>query len=757
MTKSTPTCFQLPTPVEALARRIPALVRTGLALLGFLGFVATDAFSVTTEPTAIPKTYDVVVFGATPAGIMASVAAAQQGESVILLEPSYIVGGMLSGGLTKTDIGNRATVGGLSLEFFSRVERYYRDKYGAGSEPHKATNHGLFFEPHVADLVFSALLSEAGVTVLRKQQIVSAEVDTNRIVSMQTRHYETGEERVFTGRVFIDSTYEGDLLAAAHVPYRVGREAREEYGESLAGLTDGPAMYRGKGDHRVQAYNFRSTLTTRDDIRVPIAKPKYYSPEQHRHFIETVKKHNFRTFEDLFHDAPLWGPVNGKSDPNKADFTGVNYNYPEADYAMRAEIAARVRDHWLSMWWLLQNDPALPDEFKASARRWGLPKDEFVESGHVSPQIYVREARRLLGRYMLTQRDLERTRHKPDTIAQGSYNIDSHDVALFLSPEGLVKDGYLISSVDPYEIPYRSITPFAPGNLLVTCAVSATHIAYGSLRMEPVFMMIGQAAGFAAHLAHHDGQAVQEISVPKLQTLLRTAGIPLQSPYRPVVELVAPTGPVAPGQPVRFAARDLDARSPLKYYWNFDGSGETQSTERSPEFTFPVAKTVTVSLKAVDEKGNHSLVEQQTLAIGEGGDTDPGVKAMQAELTGRWDRGSARSVENRRRVNYLDMNAGKGEKRAVFSTVIPRTGTYRVAFAFQDGPERATAVPVTVTHAGGETRVSVNQRQRGTVFVFCPLGDFQFRAGETARVTVSNEGTSGHVSIDEMRWIWLGP
>ncbi|WP_438479289.1 FAD-dependent oxidoreductase [Oleiharenicola lentus] len=736
----------------------PRFLRAGLILLlaGFAS-LANVTLSAANQSAASANNYDVVVFGATPAGIMASVAAAQRGESVILLEPSYIVGGMLSGGLTKTDIGNRATVGGLSLEFFSRVERYYRDKYGPDSEQLKATHRGLFFEPHVADLVFSALLKEAGVTVLRKQQIVSAEVKANRLVSMQTRHYETDEARVFTGKVFIDSTYEGDLMAAAHVPYRVGREAREEYNESLAGLTEGPAMYRGKGDHRVQAYNFRSTLTTRDDIRVPIAKPKYYTPEQHRHFIESVKKHNFHTFEDLFHDAPLWGPVNGKSDPNKADFTGVNYNYPEADYAMRAEIAARVRDHWLSMWWLLQNDPELPEDFKASARRWGLPKDEFVESGHVSPQIYVREARRLLGRHMLTQRDLELSRHKPDTIAQGSYNIDSHDVALFLMPEGLVKDGYLISSVDAYEIPYRSITPFAPNNLLVTCAVSATHIAYGSLRMEPVFMMIGQAAGFAAHLAHRQQQSVQEISISQLQGLLKEAGIPLQSPYRPVVEMVTPAGPLTPGQSVRFSAKDLDARSPLKYYWNFDGSGETQSNERSPEYTFPAAKTVTVSLKAVDEKGNHSLVEQQTLTIGDGGDTDFGVKAMQAELTGRWDRGSTRSVENRRRVNYIDMNAGKGEKRAVFSTVIPRAGRYRVAFAFQDGPERAAAVPVTVTHADGDTKISVNQRQRDTVFVFRPLGDFKFRAGETARVTVSNEGTTGQVSIDEVRWIWLGP
>lgn len=724
--------------------------------------LSTLAIGLACSPTTAAAqnaatSYDVVVFGATPAGIMASVAAARRGESVVLLEPSYLVGGMMSGGLTKTDIGNRATVGGLSLEFFSRVETHYRDKYGPDSSQLKETRGGLFFEPHVADLVFSQLLDESRVTVLRKQQLVSADFAGNSLSSLRTRHYETGAESEFRGRIFIDATYEGDLLAAAHVPYRVGREARAEYGESLAGLTEGPTMYRGKGDHRVQAYNFRSTLTTRDDIRVPISKPKHYTPGPHRHFIETVKKHGFRTFEDLFHDAPLWGPVNGKSDPNKADYTGANYNYPEADYAMRAVIVDRVRDHWLSLWWMLQNDPELPEEFKISARRWGLPKDEFVESGHVSPQIYVREARRLLGRHMLTQRDLERDRHKPDTIALGSYNIDSHDVAVFRTPEGLVKDGYLISSVDPYEIPYRSITPFAPGNLLVTCAVSATHIAYGSLRMEPVFMMIGQAAGFAAHLARRQDQPVQDVSISQLQALLTGAGIPLEAPFRPVVEIVPPAGPIEPGVPVRFEARPIHVRSPLTYHWNFDGTGATQRTGPVAEFVFPVAKKVTVSLKAVDSDGHHSLVEQYSFELGENAPADIGLTVQQAELTGRWDRGSTRSVENRGRVNYHDMNAGKGEKRAVFAATLPRSGKYAVALAFQDGPGRATAVPVTIQHADGESRVTINQRDRGTVFAFRPLGEFTFRAGDTARVIVSNEGTTGYVSVDEVRWIWLGP
>jgi hypothetical protein len=788
-------------------------------------------------PTPSETRCDVAVFGATPAGIMAAVAAARSGENVILLEPGYLVGGMMSGGLTKTDIGRRETVGGLSFEFFARVKKYYDETYGPDSTQAKECKNGLFFEPSVADRIFSDMLREAGVTVRRKERLVPLATTTgkNRIRSITTTHYETGAETTVRARVFIDATYEGDLMASAHVPYRVGREARVEYNESLAGRTHEPARYRGAGDHRVQSYNIRSTLTNRDDIRVPVPKPRAYTPGPHRHFIDYVNKHDIRTFEELFHDAPLWGPVNGKSDPNKADYPGANYAYAEADYEMRALIVERVRDYWASMWWMLQNDPALPDGFKQSARNWGLPKDEFVESGNITPQLYVREARRMLGRHLLTQNDLERDRWKPDTICMGSYNIDSHDVSFVQTPGGLTKEGFLISGVDAYEIPYRSITPIAPDNLLVTCAVSATHIAYGSLRMEPVFMMIGQAAGLAAHLALHgiaekgagvppatlaDGTAapgsagfpaggrrsappspvgkkddgrrtmdhgrfgrarplrgagvppvdaataaatpaapipVQAISIPRLQAVLTAAGIPLKAPFRPVVAIVGPAGGQAvAGQPVQFAARGVHVRAPLQYYWNFDGSGEVQSTDPAPVFTFTTPKRHTISLKAVDADGTHTLVEQQTIVVGADADPDAGVTVENAKLTGRWDRGSARTMEGRGRVNHHAMDIDKNPKTATFTATLPRTGRYRVAFAFEQGPDCATALPVKITHAAGADTVLVNERERGTPFAFRPLGEFRFEAGAPAEVFITTEGVKGRVTIDEVRWLWLG-
>jgi hypothetical protein len=700
---------------------------------------------------------DLVVYGATPGGIMAAVAAARAGEHVIVLEPSYIVGGMMSGGLTKTDIGNRSTVGGLSFEFFQRVKAYYEKTYGPDSPQARDCHEGLFFEPHVADLVFSSLLADAGVEVRRKQRLLSAQIERGRITQVIVKDLASGAESPVAGAMFIDATYEGDLLAAAGVPYRVGREGRAEYGESLAGMNEGPAEWRGLGDHRVQSYNIRSTLTNREDVRVPVPKPRYYVPGPHRHFIEYVKQHDIHTFEDLFRDWVLWGGINGKFDPNKADYVGANYGYPEADPAARTAIGERVRDYWLSMWWMLQNDPELPEDFKASARRWGLPKDEFVESGNVTPQLYVREARRMLGRYLVTQRDLEYERHKPDAICLGSYNIDSHDVQTFLTSAGPTKEGYIISSVDPWEIPYRSITPVSPGNLLVVCAVSATHIAYGSLRMEPVFMMVGQVAGNAAQLARRGNTTVQAISIPALQALISAAGIPLRAPYRPAVEVIAPRLPIVPGAPVKFAARVIAGREPLKYFWNFDGSGEVQSTEAAPTFVFPLPKSYEVSLKAVDADGTPSLVSQTTIEMEGAKAADRSVLLKDATLEGRWDRGATPTVQNRRRVNYHDMNDAKGRKRAIFATTIPITGRYRVAFAFQGGADRASNVPVTITHRDGEAHVTVDQRTGADPFAFMPLGEFHFTAGAEAKVIVSNAGTDGFVSIDEVRWLWLGP
>ena len=700
---------------------------------------------------------DVFVYGGTPGGIAAAISAARLGNKVTLADPGYFVGGMMAGGLTKTDLGNRSTIGGVSAEFFDRIYAYYKKTYGENSKQAEQTKKGAFFEPKIAALIFGQMLDEAGVKVLLKYRLEKATMAKLRIDSVDL--VSTGKEAPLTIKAaeFIDATYEGDLLAAAEVPYRVGREAAAEYNESLAGMTSGPEMYRGKGDHRVQAYNIRSTITNRADILVPFPKPKNYDPAPHKHFVDTVKKFKLKTFEDLFHDAPLWGEVNGKLDPNKGDDVGVNYNYSEGSPEERARILQTVQDYWLSLWYMLANDPELPEDFRKSVQKWGLPADEFVESGHVTPQIYVRVARRMLGRYMLTQNDVMDERFKPDAICLGSYNIDSHDVQDMITDKGRISEGYIIQSTDPYEIPYRAITPFAPENLLSVCAVSATHIAYGTLRMEPVFMMIGQAAGTAAALAKRDNEPVQNIAVDELQGMLRKAGITLQAPFRPKVEIEVKTPPpYSPGQEIAFEAKVVRSKAPVEdFAWNFDGSGEVQATGPTATYRFDAAKPYTVSLNAKDKDGYQALLATKDITTGDA-TSDVEVTFAKAKPVGRWDRAGSGSVAYRFRVPYHDMDADKGAKSVTFETNLPADGTYKVAMAFSEDSNRATNVPVTVESAEGNKTVTINQKITDKPFAFVPLGEFNFKKGQPARVVVSNAGTKGFVAVDAIRWIPTG-
>jgi hypothetical protein len=707
--------------------------------------------------TVCPAQTDLLVYGGTPAGVSAAVSAARQGRSVVLVEPLYYVGGMMSGGLTKTDIGDRATIGGVSKEFFDRVLQHYQKTFGPESEQVKTSKDGAFFEPKVAGEIFRTMLDEAGVKVMLKHELVSASINGGAVSSVVLK---TGDSTsTHEAKVFIDATYEGDLLAAAGVPYRVGREASAEFGESLAGMTEGPEEYLGTGDHRVQSYNMRSTLTNRADILVPVPKPDEYMPEAHRGFIDAVNRNGYKTFEELFHDAPLWGGVNGKFDPNKADAVGMNYGYVEADPEGRRRIVKRLRDYWLSLWYMLQNDPDLPEEFRASAKKWGLPKDEFVESGHVSPQPYIRVGRRMMGRYFLTQNDVMDDRYKEDAICLGSYNIDSHEIQRMLTDKGWAKEGFIIEKIDPYEIPYRSITPYAPKNLLVTCAVSASHIAYGTLRMEPVFMMIGQAAGEAADLSLKHKKPVQQIPVPELQKRLSDVGIALKAPFRPKVELVIKTQPpYQPGQVIEFEAKVARSRGAVKdFQWNFDGSGEVQGREATATFRFPVSKKYHLTLSATDADGLKSLPVTAVIQIGDNQAEDPEVYFTEAKVTGRWNRAATGLVGYRFRTPYHDMNAGKGEKSAVFETSLPEDGVYRVAIAYPHDANRSPNVPVTIDSAEGTKEIILNQKKKASDLAFAPVGEFRFTKGKPARVTISNKGTTGFVTADSVRWVRVGP
>lgn len=710
---------------------------------------------------AVNRDYDIIVFGATSAGVTAAVSAARAGEKVLLLESGYLIGGMMTGGLTKTDIGKRETIGGLSQEFFDRMREYNKKAYGADSEQAKAVSAALIFEPKTAGIVFMQMLTEAGVTVRTHEQLVKSYVSENKIQKITTCDYRTGERFSYAAPVFVDGTYEGDLMAASGVLYRVGREARAEYNESLAGITKGPAEFLGKSDHRLQSYNIRGTLTNRDDIRVAIPKPVNYDPEPFEYFVRVVREHDIKEFTVLFDDYQRWGMINGKCDPNKADMLDINMAYPESDYEGRARIVKRVQDHWLSLWWMLQNDSRLSEEFKQSARKWGLPSDEYLESGHVTPQLYIRVARRMMGRYFLTQRDCEYDRFKPDAICMGSYNMDCHSTQYIWTDEGRVEEGHFNQSTDPYEIPYRSITPYGVKNLLVVAAISASNVAYSSLRMEPVFMMLGEGGGAAAHLARSGKTSVQDVSVEKLQAALKKSGIPLSAPYRPVASIRVKTPPpYAPGQTIELEAVEDVARFPLtKLSWCFDGSGAVQAAGKTARWTIPAEGAYKIALIAQDAKNNTALPVY--LDVQSGASAKPAaieVHYEAAKLKGRWKRTRGTDIEYRQRVGLVDEAEGDGSCTARFATKLPAGGRYVVAVAWPIGGNRATSVPVTITHAGGEAKLTVNQRARKAgPFTFVQLGEFEFDASKEAAVTISNAGAKGYVAIDAVRFIPVPP
>ncbi len=746
-------------------KKYPSSFPLALACLALVvGLAPTVGRAADAAPSQLEA--DIIVFGGTPAGIMSAVAAGRNGAKVVVIEPSYLIGGLMSGGLHKTDIGKRETIGGLSAEFFKRVMEFYTKTYGATSPQVIAldytqdpkTRSGYYFEPKIALQIFREMLAEAGVTVRTKEQLQSVDATAGQIRSLVTRHYETGAETRYTGKIFVDGSYEGDLMAQAGVLYRVGREARAEYNESLAGLTEGPAEYLGTGDHRVQSYNIRSTICVDPNNRVPFPKPKHYFRDEHAHHIATVNAHGLTRLVELFPDRNRWAEINGKMDPNKADFIGMNLGYSEGDYEQRARITAKVQDYWLSLWYMLQNDPELPEAFKADARTYGLPKDEYQESNHVTPQIYVRVARRMQGRYFLTQRDVHRDRFKPDTICMGSYGTDCHGIQMIQTEAGIKQEGDFNAAADPYEIPYRSITPYGVKNLLVVAAISASHVAYSSVRMEPVFMMLGHAGGLAAHLALAGQTAVQDISIAKLQAGLSAAGMPLKAPYRPWVEIRAvQNGPYQPGTPIDFEVVERDVRAPLtRFAWTFDGSGTVQGTGKKARFTFPHPGKYTVMLLAWENEKSFALPALLDITVEGGESLSREVHYTHATTVGRWSRSRGQEIEYRFRVGLLDENKRDGQARAEFTTTLPKAGRYRVAVAYATVGNRATNVPVHIKHAGGTATVKVNQRKKDSPFAFVPVGEFRFEADAPASVVITNAGVDGYVQIDAVRWLWLG-
>lgn len=516
--------------------------------------------------------YDIVVYGATSAGIIAAVAAANRGRSVILVEPSNHLGGLTTGGLGQTDIGvegEGGAIGGLSFDFYKRIRRHYdndaswtyetRSDYMNKSDRLQEGSQGMFgFEPRVAKMIYQEMLDEAGVPVVMGSRIIlngkGVEKNRDRITAIIT-----GDGTVFKGRIFIDATYEGDLMAMAGVTYTVGRESNEKYGENLNGVQkershnhvfnrnvdpyitpgnpssgtlpgvhDGNPGMDGEGDHRVQAYCYRMTLTDVPENQVPIEKPVGYEDIRHELL--------FRNFEagDLrmpWINSPM---PNRKTDINNrvavsTNNIGMNYDYPDGDYATREAILEDHRIYQQGHMWAMANHPRVPEEIRNEYKRWGLSADEFSDSGNWTPQIYVREARRMIGEYVMTEHDCRRLRIATDSVGLGSYAMDSHNVQRYITEEGFAQnEGNLeYSPKGPYAISYGSLTPRREecSNLLV-CGngISASHIAFGSIRMEPVFMVLGQSSAIAADFALERDAIVQEIPYPELKKRLLADG-----------------------------------------------------------------------------------------------------------------------------------------------------------------------------------------------------------------------------------------
>ena len=711
---------------------------------------------------------DVIVYGGTPAGVMAAIAAARQGHSVALIDINAHVGGVVSGGLVSSDMGDRKTVGGLADDFFTRIVKYYTAKYGPDSAQLKACRHGAVFEPHVAESVFEEMIKEQpGITVWRKHRYRSVTLEGARVAALVVDDLAGKTARTFTGGIFIDASYEGDVMAGAHVPYRVGREARAEYGETLAGVGAGPKEVRGLGDHRTMAYNYRVAVTLNTANRVLFPKPANYDPEPFRKTDgERIKRGGATGFGSFFTTVEKVGP-NGKFDANWCDFIGNSEGYAEGDWTTRERIAARIRDYFQSRLYYVQNDPELPEAFRTEARTWGLPADEFTDNGHFPFQLYVREARRMVGRYVLREKDLTQDRWKPDGIATGSYGVDCHVVQLLREHGRLVPEHTRHVALNNYDIPYASLVPPDVENLLVPVCCSASHVAYCSLRMEPVYMMLGHAAGAAAHLALASQTTVQKVDAQELRKILTREGAVLDAGYQPQVKISWTPAQPKPGERVIFKALAGALQEPLqKLVWDFAGSGQASAEGERVVHAFALDKTYSVSLLAIDGAGRRRLVTAE-VPVGAAAARDVTVDDFDAELFGRWD-GTFPELIAGLPLRSSDIFLGPGIQRDVtragkkapararFQPDLPRAGRYEVCLGFRPAKNQATNVPVTIRHADGTAKLTVDERTERTPFAFVSLGAFRCKAGESGFVEIGNGGTDGRVVIDGVRWVWLG-
>lgn len=522
--------------------------------------------------------HDVVIYGGTSAAVIAAVQVTKMGKSVVIVCPEKHLGGLSSGGLGFTDTGDKSVIGGLARDFYHRIWQHYdqpgawvqqkKEDYGnvgQGTPAMDGANRTMWiFEPHVAEQVFEGYVKEFKIPVVRDEWLdrqKGVRMEGTRIVSITMQSGKT-----YSGKKFLDATYEGDLMAAAGVDYHVGREANSVHGEThngnqvgvlhhahhfgavkspispyvipgdpnsglVAGVQAEPPGVRGEGDKRIQAYCFRMCLTNDPANRLPFEKPEGYDPA-HYELLARVFEGGWKGFFSKFDPLPNHKTDTNNHGPFSFDFIGGNWDYPEASHVRRQEIIKAHETYQKGLLWFVATDPHVPQEVRSKMQAWGLPKDEFADNGHWSRQLYIREARRMVGRFVMTENELTRKKPTPESVGMGSYTMDSHNVRRYVTEKGNVQnEGDIGVGLKPYQISYGSLVPKKgqADNLLVPVCLSSSHIAYGSIRMEPVFMILSQSAATAAVLSIEQGVSVQDLPYVDLQSRLRADGQVLEN------------------------------------------------------------------------------------------------------------------------------------------------------------------------------------------------------------------------------------
>ena len=672
----------------------------------------------------IEYTHDVVIYGGTSAAVCAAVQVKKMGKKVVVVSPDKFLGGLSSNGLGWTDSGKKEAIGGIARDFYHRVWRHYQsveswkwqkmEEYGnrgQGSPSIDGEKRTMWiFEPHVAELIFNSWVKENELQVFRDEWLDRSngvKTQNGKIVSLTTL-----SGKVFKGKVFIDCTYEGDLMAAAGVTYFIGRESNEKYGESLSGVQTKNAKFHqfegrvdpfviegdpssgllarisnsvpgveGEGDSKMQAYNFRLCLTQVDANRLSFPKPENYDPTQYELLLRTLRmgsRHVFGKFDPI---------PNNKTDTNNhgpfsTDNIGMNYLYPEASYEDRRKIIDEHEQYQKGYFYFLCNDPRVPDDVRSRMSLWGLAKDEFEENNNWPHQIYIREARRMVSDFVITESHIRGMIETPRSIGMGSYNMDSHHVQRYVA-KGEDGTAYVLNEGDiqvdpggPYQISYDCIVPRAKEckNILVPVCLSSSHIAFGSIRMEPVFMILAQSAATAAVISIEDDLAVQEVNYEKLRGKLISDG--------QILEL-----------------------------------------KENNRIAFGVG---------IDPDGFSGVV----------------VDGDQVVLDGEW----VESTSLRPFVGssyYHDGNGGKGMRMASFPFKAPNDGLHEIKVSYVASGNRAGKVRYEIEDEKGISEYFVDQRKvNGNSQIWRSLGSFVFDKEKKYHLKVFNEDTEGYVIVD---------